>query len=197
MGRTVDLVGSKFGRWTVVSREPNRFVAGCYRSCYLCRCECGEENTVLSQSLKNGSSASCGCLKRDTATALCLSRTTHGHSRKGSWSMTYKSWNSMMTRVKRDPYYVAFGIQVCERWTVFENFLTDMGERPSKKHSVDRVKNELGYFPGNCRWATAKEQANNRRPRGTVLVTSPETAEHRKWRGEQIRRGKLARKMTQ
>jgi hypothetical protein len=84
-------------------------------------------------------------------------------------SPTYVTWISMMNRCRAPDgtnhhrYYVQRGIKVCERWHFYENFLADMGERPVGK-TLDRKDNDLGYEPGNCRWATPKEQAANRRP---------------------------------
>lgn len=92
------------------------------------------------------------------------SRQRHGASKLPE----YRTWINMRQRCnyskgKDFKHYGARGIKVCERWDVFENFLKDMGPRPSKLHSIDRINNELGYSPDNCRWATMTDQNNNRR----------------------------------
>lgn len=91
----------------------------------------------------------------------------HKHSRRPT--PEYATWASMhkRCRIKTNPSYHHYGgrgITVCERWNVYENFLADMGRRPSPRHSIDRVNNDGNYEPGNCRWATGSEQINNRRP---------------------------------
>lgn len=96
------------------------------------------------------------------------SRLTHGHNRCGNVSPTYRSWAAMKTRCFNQKLpqwkdYGARGITVCERWMDFENFLEDMGERPSLDHTLDRKWNGGNYEPSNCRWATRKEQNRNRR----------------------------------
>lgn len=98
---------------------------------------------------------------------------THGHTSGGRESPTYRSWNLMWQRCRNDkcakyPQYGGRGITVCERWLKFENFLEDMGLRPKGK-TLDRVNNNLGYYPENCRWATNVEQNNNRR--NSILLT--------------------------
>lgn len=94
---------------------------------------------------------------------------THGDTA----SPEFKAWVDMRQRcgnpfAREYPYYGARGIRVCERWSRYENFLADMGRRPSAKHSIDRINNDGNYEPSNCRWATKSEQARNRRPAGTV-----------------------------
>lgn len=84
---------------------------------------------------------------------------THSHT-SGGKSLTYKSWISLRRRVKRSPYYE--GVYVDPAWEDFSCFLSDVGERPSSQHTLDRVDNNLGYTKSNVRWATAKEQSRNR-----------------------------------
>lgn len=137
---------------------------------YLCKCVCGNESKVSGSHLKSGHSRSCGCLKLDTIR-------THGCSwRNGKSCPTgaYSSWMNMKHRCSNPEtrmfkYYGGRGIKVCERWKDFTNFLADMGEPPTRKHSIDRINNDGDYEPSNCRWATRKEQASNKR--SNILMT--------------------------
>ena len=92
--------------------------------------------------------------------------TTHRHTRKGLRSSTYITWADMLRRCaepnnNRYNYYGGRGVTVCERWRKFENFLIDMGERPDGM-TLDRIENDKGYEPGNCKWSTPREQARHR-----------------------------------
>ena len=155
--RSEDLIGQRFGRLTVLL--PVWFIKRRQKA-WLCSCDCGSATVVLTGSLRRGCTKSCGCLQREQAGTQ---RLTHGqrHSR------TYESWKHMKSRCSNPNYqyfasYGGRGIAVCERWEKFENFLADMGERPPGK-SLDRIDNEKGYCPENCRWATHSEQMKNRR----------------------------------
>lgn len=148
--------GDRVGRWTLVSRQ--RTASG--RLGWLCRCECGEESVVLTHKLRSGQSRSCGCLKADVAGAL---KTTHGMSDNPA----YMIWAGMRDRCvnpnnARWKDYGGRGISVCDRWSSFENFMEDMGERQDGT-TLDRIDNSRGYEPSNCRWATSAEQARNKR----------------------------------
>lgn len=128
------------------------------------RCDCGTEKTVRGEHLRSGKVVSCGCWKRE----LTIERSrTHGKRHTPEWSV----WSHMLQRCQSPgasnyERYGARGIAVCPRWRGrdgFANFLADMGPRPTKTHSIDRIDGSLGYAPENCRWATPAQQGANRR----------------------------------
>src|SRR5690242_10933367 len=136
MTQLIDMTGRKFGRWTVLERAPRGKVSNAK---WLCRCECGNERAVVSVVLRRGESVSCGCYRAEVSAQRELK---HGHA-VGRTTRTYNSWASMMHRCTNPNYYQwenygGRGIKVCERWQQFENFLADMGERPSGT-TLDRV----------------------------------------------------------
>lgn len=129
----------------------------CGKRTALFKCVCGNTFETAISSVKSGCTKSCGCLFKKATTRHGLAKTTE-----------YSSWHSMITRCN-DPNYEYYhryggrGIKVCERWlNSVENFLEDMGPKPSKNHSLDRIDVDGDYCPENCRWATYKEQSNNK-----------------------------------
>lgn len=180
--------GQKFGRLTVIQEtDPIVFVSGPRRR-FLCQCECSTVKPFTLQSLMNGKSQSCGCLRKEQ---LKERNTTHGHSVGGKRSPEHSAWHSMLQRCnnpksKRYAEWGGRGITVCERWRTFDNFLADMGTRPSLKHSLDRFPDTNGdYKPGNCRWATNSEQCNNKR-NNRLLTHNGRTQTITEWGRESV-----------
>lgn len=124
----------------------------------LCRCKCGNLLILALKSVVTGKVIRCvKCLKRSKDPL-----STFGRASRKIKDPTYNSWRLMRTRCKRHIDLIERGITVCERWNVFQNFVEDMGQRPPEK-TLDRVDNSKGYYKENCRWATTKEQQNNKR----------------------------------
>lgn len=156
-------VGDKYGKLTIVKELPRRrHTSRIYR--YVeCKCQCGNIKAFKLEGIRSGDTKSCGCLALEN---LLKRSTTHGHSARKGQSRTYISWFHMKARClnKKDKWHQKYysDIKMCKRWLKFENFLLDMGERPTRK-TLDRINCYQDYKPSNCRWATHKEQMNNLR----------------------------------
>lgn len=167
MAPLIDLTGQKIGYFTVLSR-----IAEIRPVRWLCRCDCGTEKAVRSQDLRTGHIRSCGGCRLIPRGG----RIFHGLSS----SDEFKIWRGMINRchnpnVKNFCSYGGKGIVVCEEWRKsFTAFLADVGERPSKAHSIDRINPSGNYEPGNCRWALALEQGNNKRNTRRIIYRGEE-----------------------
>lgn len=154
-------IGQTFGRWTVLSFS--KMDGG--HQLYECICSCGTKRPVRARALTSGHSLSCGCYHREIAGEH---NKKHGLHASGE----YNSWRAMRGRClfpshKHYPEYGGHGVKIDPRWNDFNAFLDDMGPRP-KGTTLDRIDGALLYSKATCRWATPREQANNRKNNLTI-----------------------------
>ena len=147
-------------RWTVIERSPRRDEND-RRVRWVCRCLCGTVRDVAATHLRSPQRLSCGCYHKEVASRMSR---RHGMSK----SREYGVWIALVHRAinpkdRKWRLYGGRGIGVCARWLVFDNFIADMGRRPSPNATIDRIDNDRGYEPGNCRWASYAEQNRNLR----------------------------------
>lgn len=161
----IDLSGKKFGRLTAIE-EAGRTKQGSV--VWKCICDCGGSKSVSAASLRQGHTKSCGCLQKENPPPVIK---THGRTK----TPEHNSWRGMIDRcfLPSSRYYRIYGgrgITVAPEWLSFEQFLADMGEKPSPSHSLDRIDPNKGYSKDNCRWATPTTQSYNRRTESVAGV---------------------------
>lgn len=157
--KALNLTGMRFGRLVVTGEAPSRG----YERMLECQCDCGNKTVISRNSIRSANGRSCGCLRRDRTSAA---NTTHGLS--GSrLEKIFKNMKNRCTNPKDKHYkdYGGRGITICKKWMSNRKlfFIWALANGYRDGLSIDRIKNNKGYSPKNCRWVTQKVQANNKR----------------------------------
>jgi hypothetical protein len=167
MGKRIDLKGRRFNRLLVIAYAGTIGKPNCREATWQCKCDCGNTTTVRAGDLMSGKTQSCGCFGKEKRLEANVS---HGMSHNS----TYSSWKAMKKRCNNPneidyKYYGGRGVIVCTRWkNSFENFYSDMGEKP-KGLTLERIDNNKGYSPENCYWATRSQQSRNTRTNRMII----------------------------
>jgi hypothetical protein len=162
------VIESKYNRLTLIEElEPKRYNTQTKRQ-FLCECECGNKKVVFLQHLKTGKIKSCGCYNIEACSErISKINTKHGNWYHPLWQTYYNMKRRCYNEKRKDyPLYGGRGIKVEDVWLGdegFNNFVKDMGLKPDKFYSIDRINVDGDYGPENCKWSTPKEQSNNRR----------------------------------
>lgn len=165
MKEKIDLTGQTFGRLTVINAETTFDSKNNKIRKWNCICKCGKNKLVLTSSLINNKTKSCGCLRKETSKNKA---TKHNHR----YTTEYRSWQLMKSRClnPNNKNYKTYGnnnIKICDKWLDkkegFKNFIQDLGYKPTPKHTLDRINPYGNYEPSNCRWADKTIQAINTR----------------------------------
>jgi len=175
-----ELEGKQFGRLLVLRHHRSTR----HGAMWSCLCACGAEKPIYASALTTGRTVSCGCYSAERTRG----RRTHGATSGGKRSPEYSSWTAMWdrcrnTKSKAYKNYGGRGITVCKRWLRFDQFIADVGKKPTLAHTLERKNNEGMYRPSNCRWATKQEQQNNTRT-NRLLTFNNETKTVAQWSRE-------------
>lgn len=160
--KPLDITGQLFGRLTAIRFIESKLIGSKLHRIWECRCACGALVAIKISYLTSGDTQSCGCLSAE------ISKRGRRRRHSGSGTPEFNVWVGMKQRCGNpsNPAYKDYGgrgISVCRDWLEFENFLRDMGPRPSPNHSIERINNDKGYSADNCKWEVRVAQANNRR----------------------------------